>query len=194
MLPETRHLFALLKYTGCRPSEIGGLRAEDIILDAPIPYVFIREHEGRRLKNDESERKLPLILDALDAAKALTAKRKTGWLFPSLAPASANANDNPNMSARSNKVIRASGVPRSRKLVAYSFRHTLTSALDLTAEVPWALRERILGHARADRYGAREMPLEVLLDALQRVASRLGEVDRAIYAPAMLVIGDGEAA
>lgn len=187
--PETRHLFALLKFTGCRPSEIGGLRGEDIVLDAPIPYVFIREHEGRRLKNDESERKLPLIGGALEAAKALTAKRKTGWLFPSLAPETADANDNPNMSARSNKVIRAAGVPRSRKLVAYSFRHTLTSALDLTAEVPWALRERILGHARADRYGAREMPLEALLDALNIAAPRLGEVDRSTYAPFMLEIG-----
>ena len=54
---ETRWVIELLKHTGCRPSEIGGLRAEDLSLESDIPYALVRWSAQRRLKTNDSERR-----------------------------------------------------------------------------------------------------------------------------------------
>lgn len=46
-----------------------GLAANDICLDAPVPYVSIRPREGRELKTLTSIRDIPLVGIALDAAR-----------------------------------------------------------------------------------------------------------------------------
>jgi integrase len=72
--------------TGCRVAEIASLRASDVHLDAPIPWLDIKEHRllGRRLKTGKgSERALPLIGVSLAAGRlAYEATDGKGWLFP----------------------------------------------------------------------------------------------------------------
>lgn len=188
---ETRWVVALLKHTGCRPSEIGGLRGEDLSLETPIPYMLVRWSEGRRLKTTDSERRVPLIGKALEAARMAHKRHPKGWLFPSLAPTSGKLNDNQAISARINGVIRRAGVAASPRLVCYSFRHTMAAALDQTPGLAHAVRERVLGRQRA-QYGAKELPLEETFEALSRAMPLLGKVDDVLYAPGMLEITRGD--
>lgn len=185
---ETRWIIALLKGTGCRPSEIGGLKAEDLSLDGDIPFALVRWTEDRRLKTQDSERRVPLIGEALEAARLARKRHAKGWLFPKLAPTDARLNDNQVLSARINKVIRRAGVPATPQLVCYSFRHTMAAALDQTPNLAHAVRERALGRKRA-QYGAKELPLPETFDALSRAILLLGKVDEVLYAPGMLEIG-----
>jgi integrase len=185
---ETRWIIALLKNTGCRPSEIGGLRAEDLSLDTEIPYALVRWSEDRRLKTNDSERRVPLIGEALVAARQALARRKTGWLFPSLAPTSGKLNDNQAISARINAVIRRAGIAPTPRLVCYSFRHTMAAALDQTPGLSHAVRERVLGRQRA-QYGAREAPIQETHKALEQAIARLGDIDEVLYGPGLLEIG-----
>jgi integrase len=188
VLPETRHLIALLKFTGCRPSEIGGLTVEDLSLEGPIPYAMVRWTAERRLKNFQSQRRVPLIGEALQAAQALADTRRSGWLFPSLAPNNNKKNDNPALSSRLNNVIRRAGVPNSPSLVAYSFRHTMVEALDQVPTLSFKVRERAVGRGNTDQYGAKEQPLEVSLQAMNAAIPLLGRVDDVMYEPWMLEI------
>jgi integrase len=58
-------LMSLLGETGCRLSEIVGLRIEDI--DTENELIHIRPNAARRLKTRGSERILPLVGYAKDA-------------------------------------------------------------------------------------------------------------------------------
>lgn len=185
---ETRHLITLLKFTGCRPSEIGGLKVEDLALDREIPFLHVRWTDDRRLKTRQSVRRVPLIGAALDAANSLSVGRRQGWLFPSLAPSSGDANDNPAMSSRVNKAIRAAGIHKSPSLVLYSFRHTMAAALDQSPGITQITRDRVLGRGKPDNYGSAEQPLQVSLEALQTAIPLLGQVDETLYSPEQLVI------
>lgn len=62
-------ILRILINTGMRPSEVTGLAADDIYLDAPTPYLAIRPREGRELKTQTSIREIPLVGIALDAAR-----------------------------------------------------------------------------------------------------------------------------
>lgn len=187
---ETRHLLSMLKLTGCRPSEIGGLRAEDLQLDADIPYAIVRWTDMRRLKNPHSQRRVPLIGAALQGATELAALRRSGWLFPSLAPTKGDRNDNQALSQRVNKLIRGAGIPRTEQLVAYSFRHTMIEALDQVPALSFKVRQRTVGRGKTDQYGAKEQPLQITLDAMNAAIPLLGRVDEVMYEPWMLHIGE----
>lgn len=184
---ETRWVIALLKQTGCRPSEIGGLRAEDLSLDSEIPFALVRWSEDRRLKTTDSERRVPLLGEGLEAARSAFKRHSKGWLFPTLAPGSANLNDNQAISARINAVIRRAGIAATPRLVCYSFRHTMAAALDQTPGIAHAVRERALGRQRA-QYGTREAPIPETYEALQQAMLRLGDSDEVLYEPGMLEI------
>lgn len=62
-------IWRLLEGTGCRLAEITGLRVEDVDVSSDLPHVRIAWHEDRRIKTDASARSVPLIGDALGAAK-----------------------------------------------------------------------------------------------------------------------------
>ncbi len=78
-------LAAALQFeTGVRIGEAIYLRTEDLHLDEPIPYIYIHANKelGRKIKNPNSERKVPLVGISLVAAqKALALNTGTGWLF-----------------------------------------------------------------------------------------------------------------
>jgi len=57
---EAWAVIAMMANTGMRPSEICGLDAEDIHLDADIPYVKIAPKDDLQLKTSTSEREIPL--------------------------------------------------------------------------------------------------------------------------------------
>ncbi len=186
---ETREIVQLLQYTGCRPSEIAGLTAEDLNLSANIPYAHVRWTPEKRTKTEQSQRRVPLVGPALEAARSAARRRPEGWLFPTLAPKSGDANDNPRMSARVNRLIRRAGVHQTPRLVVYSFRHTMAEALD-RAGVGSVVRNRVLGKQKTDDYGAYGLPLEDALGALEAALPLLGQVDKDEFSKDELTIGD----
>jgi integrase len=166
---EARHsgrIIRLLRLTGARPLEIGGLGSADIELDAQIPHLRIRPNEFRGTKTVASRRLIPLVGDAIDAA--LEAKSAAGGanLFP------ATCHQTGSLSARLNKAIRSSGIPKSNRLTAYSFRHTVQENLRVMG-VPFDVQQAILGHAKlsmTERYGAKHVSLGRMQEALTIIA------------------------
>ena len=77
---EMRWLLALISDTRMRLSEAAGLHRDDIILDAPVPYLNLQPHSWRRLKTKE-RRHIPLIGVPLWAAKRIQ-QRDRKYAFP----------------------------------------------------------------------------------------------------------------
>ena len=151
----TGRIIRVIRLTGARSLEIGGLDVSDIHLDGDIPTVSIRPNANRGLKTRSSQRVLLLVGDALTAARELRAQCDAGPLFPE------NCHATGKLSARLNKALRAAGVPASREYAAYSFRHMMEEALRLT-DAPFDVQQAVLGHAprtMTDRYGAKRVAL-----------------------------------
>jgi len=68
---EAKLLIFAMADTGARESELIGLRKEDIFLNEPIPYIWIRAQKNRALKTITSERKIPLVGASLYAFQKL---------------------------------------------------------------------------------------------------------------------------
>ena len=115
---HTALILRLLKGTGCRPLEIGGLAIRDVVADGSEPCIFIRSNASRRIKTAASDRMVPVVGDALEAAQIAIYATRCDRLF------SANCSQTEVLSQRLNKAIRAAGIPRSPALTAYSLRHT----------------------------------------------------------------------
>ncbi len=184
--PEIRNMVTLMKLTGGGTAEIGGLTVADVFLDPDVPYIHIRPNAVRGVKAASRDRRIPLLPKAREAAQDAVQRAKaankgkraeTISLFPWT---SAGAEG---MSARINKAIRAAGVPKSPRLSAYSFRHTLKQALQ-DARVPDYIERRIMGHAAKDvhgDYGALRKRLPAKLEALEAALPHLGDIDASEY-------------
>ena len=120
---EMRWLLALISDTGMRLSEAAGLHKDDIILDAPIPYISLQPHSWRRLKTKGSARLIPLIGASLWAAKRIQ-QRDSRYAFPRYCDGKiCNANS---ASAALNKWMK----PRLKdNAVVHSFRHSMRDRL-----------------------------------------------------------------
>jgi integrase len=117
---EPQLIFTLLYYTGARLAEITGLLKSDVHPDGPIPYLSVHEHAHRRLKNDWSNRAIPLSPAALECAKkALTLVPDSEFVFPRYTVADKRGSDS--ASAWLNKVIRK--FCPDKKVVVHSLRH-----------------------------------------------------------------------
>ena len=82
-----RWLLAMLTDTGARIAEITGLTLDEIVLDAPVPHIVIKEQPWRTVKGGAggpSEREVPLLGNSLWAAQRVkeTAKPKQKFAFP----------------------------------------------------------------------------------------------------------------
>ncbi|TFL16154.1 hypothetical protein [Jannaschia formosa] len=82
----------LAAYTGGRREELMGMRACEVDLDGPIPYLAIRPNANRGLENPSSERDVPIHPRLLELGfgeyvKALIAEGAVD-LFPDLKPKS----------------------------------------------------------------------------------------------------------
>ena len=81
---DMRWLIALISDTGMRLAEGAGLLEEDLVgLDTGQPYVLITKHPWRNLKTASSGRKIPLVGEALWAAKRMSeADNGSDFAFP----------------------------------------------------------------------------------------------------------------
>jgi integrase len=120
---EMRWLLAIISDTGMRLSEAAGLHKDDIILDAPIPYINLQPHSWRRLKTKGSARHIPLIGASLWAAKRIQ-QHDSSHAFPRYCDGKiCNANS---ASAALNKWMK----PRLKdNAVLHSFRHSMRDRL-----------------------------------------------------------------
>ena len=78
---EMRWLLAIIRETWMRLSEAAGLHKDDIIFDAPVPYLNLQPHSWRRLKTKGSVRHIPLIGASLWAAKRIQ-QHDSSYAFP----------------------------------------------------------------------------------------------------------------
>ncbi|NDW45695.1 tyrosine-type recombinase/integrase [Ruegeria sp. PrR005] len=158
-------IWRLLEGTGCRGAEIVGLRVEDVHVDAPNPHIWVRWHEERRVKTKVSIRAVPLVGDALVAAKdALWLAKGEKMLFPRYA-----YEGGPDAVSQSlMKHLRK--ITKNKRHVVYSLRHNMKDLL-VSAGVPERDEHRILGHSLGgvgDRvYGGGEARLKAATDAMK---------------------------
>ncbi len=159
-------IWRLLAGTGCRLSEVRGLRVEDVVTFAAIPHIRVTWHEGRRLKTKASVRVVPLVGDALAAAKgALKAAEGQAVLFPRFA----KPRGTDNCSTQLMKHLRQ--ITADPKHVVHSLRHSMKDALRL-AGVEKTVQDLILGHASpsiGETYGGEEARLQVAHRAFLKV-------------------------
>lgn len=164
--PDLQLLWRILEGTGCRLAEVAGLRVSDVHLDHTIPHIAVEWHEGRRIKNKVSRRDVPLLGDALAAAKAaVDAAKGETMLFPAYGrkggPASA--------SAALGKHVRA--CVTDLRVTTHSLRHLMKDRLRL-AGVSKTDQDIILGHSsgsEGERYGGDPM---VLLEVGKRALEK----------------------
>lgn len=76
----------VLLFTGARPSEVAGLRTEDVVIDHEVPHILIVPSDVRGLKNSKSKRMVPIhsrLIDLgfLDFARN-TDRQTDGRFFP----------------------------------------------------------------------------------------------------------------
>lgn len=172
-LPQQRLIWRLLAGTGCRESEIAGLRAKDVDLSAPIPHLKVTWHEDRRVKNKASIRSVPLVGDALAAAtEAVEIAGKGKELFRAYY---GNGGGNRLSAAlmKHLKAVRMGDEPS--KQVIHSLRHNIADWLRL-ARMETRTENLILGHALggvgARVYGGSPADLELTHEAMQAAHER----------------------
>ncbi|RLP26591.1 site-specific integrase [Mesorhizobium sp. YM1C-6-2] len=162
--PELANIWALLAGTGCRLAEVTGLPVSDVHLDAPIPYIDVAPRPNRRLKNAGSARWVPLVGEALVAAKAaIEAAEGQEFLFPTYATGRGNTS----ASAALMKHVKA--LKAGPKVVVHSLRHTMEDRL-IKAQVPKDVRDMVLGHSSGsmgERYGGQEARLKAAYGAVK---------------------------
>ncbi|MDZ4693411.1 tyrosine-type recombinase/integrase [Terricaulis sp.] len=183
--PRTRHALTLMKLTGIGPKELIGLRVRDFVFDHAIPHVIVRPHDDRRLKTATRSRSVPLIGEALKAAKAAVKAAPGEFVFVK----EVKTNSAQSLSALGNEVIRAAGIPKSPRLTCYSLRHGIAEAMQ-QANVRENLRKYVLGHSQKGvtaKYGASAPMLAELASELTRAHGFLGRVDDSIYEPGELM-------
>ena len=136
---EARDVFVAMINTGCRPSELTGLEADDIVLGAPIPYIDLNER-SRSLKNRASARRIPLVGVSLDAL------RRNPRGFPTYRGRDRWSDD-------VNRYLRRTGILPTPEHRAYSLRHNFEDRMT-NAGVTERLAAELMGHAtKRERYG-----------------------------------------
>jgi integrase len=130
---EARLIFLTLIETGCRPSEICNLRAENIHLKAKTPYISVMFTDDRGLKTENSVRDIPLV------GVALEAMRLAPGGFPRY------RDKETNLSAVLMKHLRVNKLLPSDNYRVYSVRHAYEKRM-LEAGFDDEFRRRTLGH------------------------------------------------
>jgi len=151
-----RDLLTLLQWTGARLGEITGLRAQDIHLDDPVPHIVIEPHAERRLKSEESTRRVPLANKVVQNAAERVA---AGSLAGTTTQAS---------SKQFNRARRALGIPHD----AHALRHGFKLAWRACG-LPEDQGDAIQGHSNGSvsrTYGsAAGYPLRPLYQSVKRL-------------------------
>lgn len=143
----------LLYYSGARRDEICGLHCDDVVLDDAIPHVHIRDNAQRRLKNAQSERKIPLHGEILRLGFGQYVReiQRLGYdlLFPDLYSPTTDSPLGDRLYDELAKGL-ATAVPEqgARKKVLHSLRRTVGAKLKDEGVIP-EVRADLLGHGGA---------------------------------------------
>ena len=159
-------IWRLLEGTGCRGAEVVGLRREDVVIDGLYPHINVAWHEDRRVKTKTSIRSVPLVGDALEAAReALKLSEGEPMLFPKYA----HQGGPDAASAALMKHLRT--ITKDKRHVVYSLRHNMKDLLVL-AGTSERVENRIMGHTvggLGDRvYGGNDAKLKVAYEAMEK--------------------------
>lgn len=171
--PELALIWRIIEGTGCRLAEVTGLRVEDVHTTGELPHIRIEPNPLRSLKTESSRRLVPLVGDALEAAReALTLPRGGDMLFP----AYGRRRGSDTASASLMKHLRK--VSTDEKHVIHSLRHNMKDML-IIAEVSSLDQNLILGHALGgvgDRvYGGDVAKLRRTTEAMKRALKGAGK-------------------
>ncbi len=163
---ELQLLWRLLEETGCRLGEITGLRVSDVEVTGSTPHISVEWHEDRRLKTKASRRDVPLVGDALEAAKeALRLAKGRAMLFE----AYGTENGPTNASAALMKHVRA--VTNNPMHVVHSLRHNMADWLRAGGAGEREVNV-ILGHSLKDvgsrTYGGTTERLRITTEAMKK--------------------------
>ncbi|WP_340161321.1 tyrosine-type recombinase/integrase [uncultured Hoeflea sp.] len=138
---DLRLIWRILEGTGCRLSEVTGLQVADVYLGHQFPYLDLAFRPNRRLKNNASIRRVPLVGDALEATQeAVEVAAGTEFLFAGYAL----NNGGSRASAALGKHVRA--CVADSKITTHSLRHTMKERL-VAAGVDSAIQDAILGQS-----------------------------------------------
>lgn len=139
--PSLVLIWRLIEGTGCRIAEITGLRVDDVDATSDLPCIRVEANEFRRLKTESSRRLVPLVGDALEAAReALKGAGEGEMLFPEYG----RLRGSDAASGMLMKHVRK--VTQDPKHVVHSLRHNMKDRL-IVAEVSTLDQNLILGHA-----------------------------------------------
>ena len=156
-------LFVCLRDTGCRVSEIAGLRVKDC--DTDNGCLSISPTPWRTLKTNNSQRSVPLSPEAIKALEEVSqGKDPEAPLFPQYA----KERGGDNCSAMLMKRLRTTIT--DKKLTMHSLRHRMKDKLRNTG-CPEAVSMAILGHGSnrvAANYGS-GYALNVMREHMQKV-------------------------
>lgn len=164
---ELRLIWRLLEGTGARLAEVTGLRVEDVTVDGPTPHMRVTWHEGRRVKTKASKRYVPLVGDALAAAKqALAGTEGRAMLFARYGTANGPTNASQTLMRRVREAV-----GDNPRLAVHSLRHNMKDRL-LLASVPELDQNLILGHSLGGVgnrvYGGEAAKLKATTAAMKR--------------------------
>ena len=156
-------LFVCLRDTGCRVSEIAGLRVKDC--DTDKECLIISPTPWRTLKTNNSQRSVPLSPEAIKALEEVSqGKDPEAPLFPQYAKERGGDNCSAMMMKRLRTII------TDKKLTMHSLRHRMKDKLRNTG-CPEAISMAILGHGSntvAANYGS-GYALDVMREHMEKV-------------------------
>ena len=139
---EARAILLIMINTGARPSEIAGLRAQDIRLTHNTPHISIEPYAGHKLKTKTSKRELPLTGVSLEAMRGFPHG------FPRYAKSSAS------LSGTVNKYLRDNHLKETERTTMYSLRHSFEDRMLSKPSVDERIRRDLMGHSLGrERYG-----------------------------------------
>jgi len=158
-------LFVCLRDTGCRVSEIAGLRVKDC--DTEKECLIIFPTPWRTLKTNNSQRSVPLSQEAIKALEEVSqGKDPEASLFPQYAKERGGDNCSAMLMKRLRTII------TDKKLTMHSLRHRMKDKLRNTG-CPEAISMAILGHGSntvAANYGS-GYALDVMREQMEKVWS-----------------------
>ena len=156
-------LFVCLRDTGCRVSEIAGLRVKDC--DTDKECLIISPTPWRTLKTNNSQRSVPLSPEAIKALEKVSqGKDPEAPLFPQYAKERGGDNCSAMLMKRLRTII------TDKKLTMHSLRHRMKDKLRNTG-CPEAISMAILGHGAntvAANYGS-GYALDVMREHVEKV-------------------------
>lgn len=158
-------IWTLVDLTGARPGEIRMLKADEICLEHEVPHIVVQQRDDRTLKTLWSERKIPVIREALEVCQELLKGVEEGdYVFPKYASEGGLDRLSSALSRRVRKFT------KDPKHVPYSLRHNMRDRMrraEVYTETSNAIDGRAYSAGEDATYGG-EISLEQKKDALER--------------------------